>query len=162
MATFAWCSFAITELQTALILSVTFIWSYPWVGLKALWYMIAFGFPSLYPPPRRQHFREKIFRCPFHSKRAPPLTFWCFLRPCMAENAGTRGQGIAFPNSEVQILTFSRGSMPPNPPRLQVIHILYLPHFRVLYSIPACFRFWCSYTFFVSKPARFSVGNIKT
>jgi hypothetical protein len=22
-------------------------------------------------PPRRQHYREKIFRCPFHSKSAP-------------------------------------------------------------------------------------------
>jgi hypothetical protein len=33
----------------------------------------------------------------------------------MAENAGKRGQGIAFPNSEVQILTFSQGSMPLNP-----------------------------------------------
>jgi hypothetical protein len=39
----------------------------------------------------------------------------------MAENAGKRGQGTAFPNSEIQILTF-----------------------------------------FVSKPARFSVRNIKT
>ena len=38
----------------------------------------------------------------------------------MAENAGNS-------ISEVQILTFSRGSMPPNPPRLQVIHILYPP-----------------------------------
>ena len=73
----------------------------------------------------------------------------------VAENAGNS-------ISEVKILKFSRGSMPPNPPRLQVIHILYLAHFRVLYSIPACFRFWCSYTFFVSKPERFSVGNIKT
>jgi hypothetical protein len=25
------------QLQTALILSVTFIWSYPWVGLNGLW-----------------------------------------------------------------------------------------------------------------------------
>jgi hypothetical protein len=26
------------QLQTALIVSVTFIWSHPWVGLNGLWY----------------------------------------------------------------------------------------------------------------------------
>jgi hypothetical protein len=74
----------------------------------------------------------------------------------MAENAGNR-------ISEVQIFKFSRGSMPPNPPSLQVIHILYLPHFQVLYSIPASvLGFGALIHFFASKPARFSVGNIKT
>jgi hypothetical protein len=34
-----------------LILSVTFIWSHPSVGLNGLWFMIAFIFPSLNPPP---------------------------------------------------------------------------------------------------------------
>jgi hypothetical protein len=33
--------------------------------------MIAFIFPSLTPLPRRQHFRETFFRCPFHFKSAP-------------------------------------------------------------------------------------------
>ena len=50
---------------------------------------IDFSFPNPPSPPphRRQHFREKFFRCPFHSKSAPrnrgPPTVWCFLRPCL-------------------------------------------------------------------------------
>jgi hypothetical protein len=30
--------FALKQLQTSLILSVIFIWSYPWVGLNGLWF----------------------------------------------------------------------------------------------------------------------------
>jgi hypothetical protein len=64
------------QLQTVLILSVTFIWSHPWVGLNGLWFTIAFisfiySFPN--PPPRRQLFRENIFRCP--SKPVLPQLF---------------------------------------------------------------------------------------
>ena len=48
---------------------------------------------SLPPPPpllRRQHFREKFFRCPFQYTKVPleagaPPNFWCFLHPCSFE-----------------------------------------------------------------------------
>jgi hypothetical protein len=38
-------------------------------------------------PPRRKHFLEKIFKCPFQYPKVPletgaPTIFWCFLRPC--------------------------------------------------------------------------------
>ena len=62
----------------------------------------------------------------------------------MAENAGNS-------ISEVQILKFSRGSI--------VTGHSYTvpPPFSSTLLYPCiCFRFWCSYTFFVSKPARFS------
>jgi hypothetical protein len=51
--------------------------------------MIAFIFLPYLPPPGRQHFRGKFFRCPIHSKSAPrnrcppPPTFLSFLRPCV-------------------------------------------------------------------------------
>jgi hypothetical protein len=59
------------QLQIALILSVTFIWSHPSVGLNGLWFMIAFIFASL-PPSPVANISGKIFRCPFHSKSALP------------------------------------------------------------------------------------------
>ena len=46
-----------------------------------------FFWDYLPPPPRRQHFRENIFRCPFFRKvpfkTCPPPTFRSFLRPWM-------------------------------------------------------------------------------
>jgi hypothetical protein len=59
------------QLQTALILSVTFIWFHLWVGLNGLWFMIAFIFPSLPSLPRRQHLHKNFFRCSFRSTSAP-------------------------------------------------------------------------------------------
>jgi hypothetical protein len=62
------------QLQTALIISVTFIWSHPWVGLNGLWFMIAFIFPSL---PVANIFGKNVFRALFFLKMpletgAPP------------------------------------------------------------------------------------------
>jgi hypothetical protein len=34
------------QLQTALILSVTFIWSYPWVCLNGVWYSLRYLSPD--------------------------------------------------------------------------------------------------------------------
>jgi hypothetical protein len=61
------------QLQTALILSVTFIWSHPWVGLNSLWFMIAFP--------------GKMFEVPFSFQKCPlkpvPPPNILFLRPCI-------------------------------------------------------------------------------
>jgi hypothetical protein len=60
MAKFARCSFAKTTANSSM--------SRPQRPLIH----DSISFPSLPPPfPRRQHFREKFFRCPFHSKSAP-------------------------------------------------------------------------------------------
>jgi hypothetical protein len=72
MAKFAQCLFA-KKLQTALILSVTFIWFHPWVDLNGLWFQydcIYFSFPP--PLSSVGDIYGKHFRGPFHSKNAPP------------------------------------------------------------------------------------------
>ena len=67
------------NLQTALILSVNFIWSHPWVGHNGFWFMIAFIFLP-FPPPLSPTFPNISFQR-FPSKPVPPRpTFWCFLR----------------------------------------------------------------------------------
>jgi hypothetical protein len=49
------------QLQPALILSVTFIWSHPWVAVNGLWFMIAFIFPSLTPNISGKNFLGALF-----------------------------------------------------------------------------------------------------
>ena len=74
----------------------------------------------------------------------------------VAENAGNS-------ISEAYILKFFRGSRPPNPPRLWVIHILYPPPIFEYSTLSLhVLGLGAVIHFFVSKPARFSVGNIKT
>ena len=70
MAKFARCSFAKTTANCFnsfghfhLISSVSRLQRH------LIYDCIYFSFPSSFP--RRQHFREKRFRCPFHSKSAP-------------------------------------------------------------------------------------------
>jgi hypothetical protein len=77
------------QLQTALILSVTFIWFHLWVGLNGLWFQydcIYFSFPPPPPPPRRRHLRETFLDALLIPKVTLETgvhpTFWCFLRPC--------------------------------------------------------------------------------
>jgi hypothetical protein len=60
------------QLQTALILSVTFIWSYQWVGLNVLW--------LCFSVMRQSCSKCRVTR--FHINRAPVCPAWAGNSPC--------------------------------------------------------------------------------